>query len=128
MFTRRENGDVATVVEFAPGVRVVHVDAGPARVIKKEKLLPLMDGFADEIRAFFGEHGIPDLIHAHFFMSGLVGIELARTFDIPAVVTFHALGKVRRLHQKEADGFPDARFSIEERIVVSKTSGHGQRR
>lgn len=118
IFTRREDPAIAEIVDFADNVRVVHVLAGPARVIKKEKLLPLMDGFADEMRAFFEANGVPELIHAHFFMSGLVGIELARTFAIPAVVTFHALGKVRRLHQKSADGFPDARFQIEERIVA----------
>jgi glycosyltransferase involved in cell wall biosynthesis len=33
------------------------------------------------------------------------------------VVTFHALGKVRRLHQKEADAFPAERSAIEERVV-----------
>ncbi|OQW40970.1 MAG: hypothetical protein A4S12_09505 [Proteobacteria bacterium SG_bin5] len=118
VFTRREDPGVAEIVDFAPGVRVVHVVAGPARVIRKEKLLPLMDGFADEMRDFFAARGAPDLIHAHFFMSGLVGIELARAFAIPAIVTFHALGKVRRLHQQAADGFPDARFTIEERIVA----------
>ena len=118
VFTRRETPDVAQVVEFATDVRVIHVNAGPATVIPKEKLLPLMDGFAAEIEAFLREHGRCDLIHAHFFMSGLVGIDLARTLDIPCVVTFHALGKVRRLHQQSADGFPDARFEIEERIVA----------
>lgn len=118
VFTRREDAATPAVVDFAPGVRVVQVTAGPARVIPKEKLLPLMDGFADEMRVHFETNGAPDLIHAHFFMSGLVGIELARAFDIPAVVTFHALGKVRRLHQQASDGFPDARFAIEERIVA----------
>lgn len=118
VFTRREDAATPGIVEFAPGVRVVQVTAGPAHVIPKEKLLPLMDGFADEMRAHFDAHGVPDLIHAHFFMSGLVGIELARAFDIPAIVTFHALGKVRRLHQQGSDGFPDARFAIEERIVA----------
>lgn len=118
VFTRREDPHTPDIVEFAPGVRVVLVTAGPACVIPKEKLLPLMDGFADEMRGFFEAHGAPDLIHAHFFMSGLVGIELARAFDVPAVVTFHALGKVRRLHQQASDGFPDVRFAIEERIVA----------
>ena len=118
VFTRREAVAAAEVVEFAPNVRVVHVTAGPPTVIPKEKLLPLMDGFADEVRGFIDRDGGTDLIHAHFFMSGLVGIELGRALDVPVVVTFHALGKVRRLHQKEADGFPDARFEIEERIVA----------
>ena len=118
VFTRREAPDVGHVVEFAPGVRVVHVDAGPAAVIPKEKLLPLMDGFAVETEAFLRANGGCDLIHAHFFMSGLVGVDLARTLVVPCVVTFHALGKVRRLHQQSADGFPDARFEVEERIVA----------
>ena len=118
VFTRREDPASAEVVDFAPGVRVVHVTAGPAKVIRKEKLLPLMDGFADEMQAFLEKDGGCDLIHAHFFMSGLVGVELGRALGVPVVVTFHALGKVRRLHQKAADGFPDARFDIEERVVA----------
>lgn len=118
VFTRREDPHTPEITGLCPGVRVVQVVAGPPQVVRKEKLLPLMDGFADEMRDFFTAHGAPDLIHAHFFMSGLVGIELARAFGIPAIVTFHALGKVRRLHQQAADGFPDARFTIEERIVA----------
>ena len=34
------------------------------------------------------------------------------------IVTFHALGRVRRLYQQEADDFPDERFLIEERIIA----------
>jgi D-inositol-3-phosphate glycosyltransferase len=118
VFTRREAPDVTRVVDLSAGVRVVHVDAGPAAVIPKEKLLPLMDGFATETEALLRQNGGCDLIHAHFFMSGLVGIEVAKALDVPCVTTFHALGKVRRLHQRSADGFPDARFDIEERIVA----------
>jgi len=59
VFTRREDPGVAEIVDFAPGVRVVHVVAGPARVIRKEKLLPLMDGFADEMRDFFARTARP---------------------------------------------------------------------
>jgi len=34
------------------------------------------------------------------------------------VITFHALGRVRRQHQGDADRFPDARFAVEERVVA----------
>jgi D-inositol-3-phosphate glycosyltransferase len=118
VFTRRESPDPDKIVHFSPGVRIIHVDAGPATVIPKEKLLPLMDGFAVEIEDFLRADGGCDLIHAHFFMSGLVGVDLARKLDVPCVVTFHALGKVRRLHQLSSDAFPDTRFEIEERIVA----------
>src|SRR5947199_3716335 len=54
-----------------------------------------------------------DLIHANFFMSALVAMELKEIMHIPYVVTYHALGKVRRIHQKEADQFPVERLRIE---------------
>lgn len=38
-------------------------------------------------------------------------------FGIPVVITFHALGRVRRLHQRDADQFPDERIDIEDRTV-----------
>ena len=41
------------------------------------------------------------LVHANFFMSGLVASEIKRRLGIPYVITFHALGKVRMIHQKE---------------------------
>jgi D-inositol-3-phosphate glycosyltransferase len=56
-------------------------------------------------------------VHANFFMSGLVGLRLQQRFGVPLVMTFHALGLVRREHQGAADGFPLARIDIERRIV-----------
>jgi len=50
-------------------------------------------------------------------MSGMVAELVRQALGIPFVITFHALGRVRRLSQKEADGFPDERFEIEERLM-----------
>jgi D-inositol-3-phosphate glycosyltransferase len=43
---------------------------------------------------------------------------MKRRLSIPFVITFHALGRVRRLHQQQADGFPDVRFAVEDRLVA----------
>lgn len=118
VFTRRERTDVPEVTDYAPGVRVVQITAGPVAVLPKERLLPHMPAFAGEMARFIARCGTYDVVHAHFFMSGLVGLEIKSRLGLPLVVTFHALGRVRRLHQKEADGFPDARFDIEDRIVA----------
>ena len=118
VFTRRERADVPEITAYAPGVRVVQVTAGPVAVLPKERLLAHMPSFAGEMARFIARHGSYDVVHAHFFMSGLVGLELKSRLGLPLVVTFHALGRVRRLHQKEADGFPDERFAIEDRIVA----------
>lgn len=117
VLTRRDDTDQPAVVDMRPGVRVLHVDAGPARFVAKEQLLPHMPAFIHSARQLF-EHSVPyDVVHANFFMSGQVGLALKDLFDVPMVTTFHALGLVRREHQGSADTFPPARIDIERRIV-----------
>lgn len=116
VFTRKDQPGLQEVVDWLPGVRVVHVPAGPAAFVRKEDLLPLMPEFAAFVQGFAAAERY-DLVHAHFFMSGLVAMQLKSTFGLPFVVTFHALGLVRRLHQGAADEFPPARIAIEREIV-----------
>jgi D-inositol-3-phosphate glycosyltransferase len=119
VFTRRDDASLPEIINWEDGARVINVPAGPARFIRKEELLPLMPDFTDYILDFIGRAGIRyDVIHANFFMSGLVAAEIKRALDIPFVITFHALGRVRRLHQREADLFPDERFEIEDRLIA----------
>lgn len=118
VFTRKDDAALPEVVHWLPGVRVIHVPAGPARLLPKETLLPYMGAFGAWMLAFCQRESRPyDVIHANFFMSGLASLPVRDRLKIPLVMTFHALGKVRRLHQGEADQFPAARFDIEERLV-----------
>jgi D-inositol-3-phosphate glycosyltransferase len=118
VFTRRDSELLEQVVDWLPGVRVIHVPAGPAHFIPKETMLPLMEQFGRFVIRFARREKTPyDLVHANFFMSGMVAQQIKRVLGIPFVMTFHALGRVRRLCQKEADGFPDVRFLIEERLM-----------
>lgn len=118
IFTRWENSLYGQVVEYAPGIRVVHVAAGPREYVPKEGIFPYMEEFADNMISFITNEKINyHLIHAHFWMSGYVAAFIKRTLSIPFIITFHALGKVRRLHQGAADGFPDDRFAIEEMVA-----------
>lgn len=118
VFTRRDSSGLADVVTVCRGMRVVHVCAGPARFVEKELLLPYMDGFAEQVIRFMRRSRERyDLVHANFFMSGNVAITIKHALGIPFVVTFHALGKVRRLHQGENDRFPAERIAIEEHVM-----------
>jgi histidinol-phosphate phosphatase family protein len=117
VLTRRDGPYLPAVMEWLDGVRIVHVPAGPPGRCRKEDLLPFMGEFT--CRALRrARHAGYDLVHANFFMSALVAAELKRELGIPFVVTFHALGRVRRLHQGGADAFPDERLAIEDRAVA----------
>jgi D-inositol-3-phosphate glycosyltransferase len=113
VFTRWEDRAVSPVVAWRPNIRVIHIKAGPVAVVVKEELLPLMEEFEEGVIPYFDENHY-DIIHANFFMSALVASRISRCIGIPYVVTFHALGHIRRLHQKEQDGFPVERLQIEE--------------
>jgi glycosyltransferase involved in cell wall biosynthesis len=118
VFTRRDSESQEQVVDWSPGVRVVHVPAGPAHFIPKEAMLPHMEQFGRFVIRFARRQRLSyDLVHANFFMSGMVAQQIKRKLGIPFVMTFHALGRVRRLSQGQADGFPDVRFTIEEALM-----------
>jgi D-inositol-3-phosphate glycosyltransferase len=135
VFTRRDNPAQPAMAVAAPGLpprmRVLHVPAGPARFVPKEALLPLMPEFCDNLVASCAPRGRPmrlgdyadnapyDIVHANFFMSGLAALRLREEYGIPFVITFHALGKVRRRHQGDADAFPPQRVAIEKQLVDS---------
>ncbi len=118
VFTRKDEPDLPEVVDWLPGVRVIHVPAGPAAFVRKEDLLPLMPEFASFVQRYAAveRYGV---VHAHFFMSGLVAMQLKAAHGLPFVVTFHALGLVRRLHQGAADQFSPARVAIEREVMAA---------
>ncbi|OZI43763.1 glycosyl transferase family 1 [Bordetella genomosp. 5] len=118
VFTRKDNPLQPEVVHWLPNVNVIHVPAGPACYLPKETLLPHMDAFSAYLMRYvsLSLHGY-DALHANFFMSAHAALPVAQAHGIPLAVTFHALGKVRRRHQQEADKFPDSRFDIEDEIV-----------
>jgi glycosyltransferase involved in cell wall biosynthesis/phosphoheptose isomerase len=114
--TRRDDPDLPERVEMAPGVIVHHVDAGPAEALPKDDLLEHMPAFAQQlVRAWSVTK--PDVVHAHFWMSGHAALMAAREVPVPVVQTFHALGVVKRRHQGDKDTSPAERFAIERQIL-----------
>ena len=74
----------------------------------KDGLYPLMSRFGRWMARDWAAHGRPDVVHAHFWMSGLAALQATAGTDIPVVQTFHALGTVKRRHQGAADTSPAA--------------------
>ena len=93
-YTRRTNSDQPDVVQVEPGHRVVHLDAG-AFDLPKEQLPGILDQFGDAVMAHIGNESPADVLHANYFLSGLVAHRLKHELDIPFVTTFHTLAKVK---------------------------------
>lgn len=119
VYTRRDATELPARVRVARGLEVVHVDAGPARHVPKDELLPYIGDLADGVARDWGQRP-PDVVHGHFWMSGLAALDAARRPDagyrVPMLQTFHALGTVKRRHQGAEDTSPEERRWLEPNV------------
>jgi glycosyltransferase involved in cell wall biosynthesis len=112
--TRRDDESLPDEVVVQDGYTVSHITAGPARVVPKDDLLPHMAAFAEMLRGQWADRP-PDVVHAHFWMSGIASVAAADALStpVPVLQTFHALGSVKRRHQGAADTSPAGRIELE---------------
>ncbi|MFC4907180.1 glycosyltransferase [Actinomadura gamaensis] len=118
VYTRRDSPAPPGRVRLAPGVTVEHVPAGPPSDVPKDDLLRWMPDFGNYLRDRWRADP-PDVVHAHFWMSGLASLQATRgpgAPRVPVVQTFHALGSVKRRHQGGKDTSPDGRVQMESEI------------
>jgi glycosyltransferase involved in cell wall biosynthesis len=116
VYTRLTDSRALPTAEFSPGVIVRRLPAGPIAPLAKDELLPFMPEFGDWMARLWQQEA-PDIIHAHFWMSGLAALRGAAGLSIPVVQTFHALGVVKARHQGAADPSPGNRVELERRIA-----------
>ncbi len=118
VFTRRDDPSPPTQVTSSDGYVVEHVTAGPPTDIPKDELLQHMPAFAAYLESRWTSERF-DVVHSHFWMSGLAAVAAAAAAGLPVVHTFHALGTVKRRHQGRRDTSPDRRVSLEARLCSS---------
>ncbi len=93
-YTRASRPDVPEVVQVEPGHRVVHIPAGPFD-LAKEDLLSVVDEFGDGVIDHLKNGVGADVIHANYWLSGLVAHRIKHELEIPFVSTFHTLARVK---------------------------------
>jgi D-inositol-3-phosphate glycosyltransferase len=97
VFTRSQDEHVPHVVHrLGYGNRVVHIPAGPEHPMPKPELAGYIPDFAEGVRRFSAEKGIHyDLIHSHYWMSGIAAETLKQNWQVPVLQMFHTLGLMK---------------------------------
>ncbi|MBB5831854.1 glycosyltransferase [Brachybacterium aquaticum] len=90
LFTRRSDPDAPDLVEVTEGVRLFHLDAGPAAPVAKPDMDATIRPFREELRAPLAEGGY-DLVHSHHWFSGVAALPLARELGVPHLQSFHSV-------------------------------------
>lgn len=132
VYTRRDDPQLDDRVPLGEGVTVEHLSAGPAAPVAKDDLLPYLPALSRELGKRLKQTR-PDVLHSHFWMSGLAALAAGRPLGIPVVQTFHALGSVKRREQGKADTSPSDRIARERdicrgaaRIIASCSEERGE--
>ena len=120
VFTRSQNATIPRVVALGPGARVVHLPAGPEAPMPREAVHRYLDQFAAGVEAFAREQSSRyDLIHSHYWLSGVAGLRLREAWGTPLVQMFHTLGRLKNAVAQSPDELePSLRIDEEARIVA----------
>lgn len=118
--TRRDDVTLPDSVPYAPGVTVSHVRAGPARPLAANELPPYMEEFAGRLARLWSSQR-PDIVHAHFWLSGLAALHGVRGLGVPVVQTFHSLCGARRETPRDSDTPERPRLEAQVALGASAT-------
>jgi D-inositol-3-phosphate glycosyltransferase len=105
VFSRSTLPDLPEVIEIEPGLRAVHVAAGPVAPLAPEAIYGHLDTFVEGVKAFASRDTTQrdeptaarpyDIIHSHYWLSGLAGERLKTSWGVPHVTMFHTLGEIK---------------------------------
>src|SRR4051794_22907304 len=122
IFTRATSRALPPVVELTPGVQVRNVVAGPFEELDRSELPAQLCGFTSGVllAEAAGEPGHYDMVHTHYWLSGLVGWAVKQRWGVPLVHSMHTLAKVKNAALAAGDSpEPPERVLGEEQVVDS---------
>ncbi|MEA1899394.1 MAG: HAD-IIB family hydrolase [Thermodesulfobacteriota bacterium] len=104
--------------------RIVRIQCGGRKYVRKELLWPHLDEFVDKTIKFIKrENAIPDIVHGHYADAGYVVMQLAKIFGLPLIFTGHSLGRIKR-EKLLNDGLKQAdiikKYKIDHRIHIEE--------
>lgn len=112
------------IEEISDKFRIVRIQCGGKKYMRKELLWPHLDEFIDKTIKFIRRQGrYPNIIHGHYPDAGYVGICLSEYFGSPFIYTGHSMGRVKKkrlIHEGMKPEEIQKRFNINQRIETEE--------
>jgi D-inositol-3-phosphate glycosyltransferase len=121
VFTRSQNPDIPRVVPLGDAAQVVHVAAGPEAPMARERAWAHLDEFVDRVDGWRLAGGVEyDLVHSHYWLSGVAALALRERWDVPVVHMSHTLGRLKNaVARGPAELEPAIRLGEEARLIAA---------
>lgn len=102
--TRAQNTICVEEKDISPQIRVVQLKGGPERPIDRKNLFEFIPEFSENLIDYIHrKRENYDIVHTHYWLSGLAGGYVKQKLGLPLVHTYHTLGflKTKALGRKE---------------------------
>jgi sucrose-phosphate synthase len=104
------------IEEICDGARIVRIQCGGRKYLRKELLWPYLEEFIDKsIKFITSQKRPPDIFHGHYADAGYVAMQLAAAFDAPFFFTGHSMGRNKQA-KLLADGMKDSEIDRQYKI------------
>lgn len=90
IFTRRSEAGLPDRVELGSGLEVVHLAAGPERLLAKGDHEAVMEEFGAALAAELEREPVA-ILHAEHWFSGIAALPVGREMGIPLVQSYHSI-------------------------------------
>ena len=122
IFTRSQDTNSPRIVQVNDAVRVIHVPAGPLEPLSKKNIEQYIPEFLAYFYAFVKKENISyRIVSCHYFLSGIIGMDIKKKLKIPLVITFHTLGLMKNLVAR-SDEERESKERIEIELQLVKES------
>ncbi|WP_170206037.1 glycosyltransferase [Klugiella xanthotipulae] len=114
ILTRRHGRDQPERALTPGGAEVLALPAGPLGPLRKEQLPKVVAEFSDHLAAL----PTPDVIHSHYWLSGLAAQPVAAGLGIPHVLNLHTVVALKDEHRAPGDSPESPERCASERMLT----------
>lgn len=96
VYTRWDQASKQEVVQVQTGFRVIRVKAGPKGYMPRDDFLKIIPDFIAGVKERIELEALKyDVIFSNYWFSGVIGVALAKQYDLPQTHVYHSIGKIR---------------------------------
>jgi len=98
IFTQHNVGKHDPVIHLNKNVRLVHLSGGTRGNIAKSSLYEVLPQLFYQLESFRIKEDITyNIIHSHYWLSGILGLKLQSSWNAYHLITYHTIGAVKNL-------------------------------
>lgn len=111
--THWADADTPQIEKFGSHCRVLRVSAGVKGYVPKSDMYTMLYDFYDEMQSHVDLTSY-DLVHTHYWLSGLLGAKMVEDFGLPWIHTSHSLGVAK----EQATGVTESKRIAAEQMIL----------